>query len=110
MTLPADRLLGSASDAYNVPEPFLPEVENIQPPVRRAHPKQAGPIAIDRHDAVVAEAARVGLIVLKEARKTFRAPVEVRQPQARRHPESILSVVEELAAVQPVAPAPSGYA
>ena len=78
------------------PELFLLEVENIQPTILSAHPKQAGPITIDCHNAVVAKAMRVGFIVLKEACKSFCAPVKVRQAQARCHPESILSIIEEI--------------
>ena len=82
------------------PELFLLEVENIQPAILSAHPKQAGPITIDWHNAVVAKAMRVGVIVLKKACKSFCAPVKVRQAQARWNPESILSIIEKSVAVQ----------
>ena len=82
------------------PELFLLEVENIQPTVLSAHPKQAGPITVDRHNAVVAKAMRVGSIVLKKACESFGAPVKVRQAQARCHPEPILSIIKKSVALQ----------
>ena len=49
-----------------VTELFLLEVEDIQPTILGAHPKQAGPITVDWHDAVIAKAIRVGVIVSKK--------------------------------------------
>ena len=83
------------------PELFLLEVENIQPTILSAHPKQAGPITIDSHNAVVVKAMRVGFIVLKKVCKSFGAPVKVRQAQARCHPETTLSIMKKSVALQP---------
>ena len=65
-----------------VAELFLLEVEDIQPTVLSAHPKQAGPVTIDPHNAVIAKAIRVGFMVLKEASELSCAPVKVRETQA----------------------------
>ena len=57
--------IGAARTIRIVPEPLLPKVEDVHT-VRRAHPQQAGPVAVYRHDAVVAEAVRVASIMLEQ--------------------------------------------
>jgi hypothetical protein len=58
-------------------ELFLLEIENIEATVLGAQPKQAGSITVYWDNAIIAEAIRVGVVVLKEAREMPRAPVEV---------------------------------
>ena len=86
MTLRADRLLRIPGAMAITAELFLPEIENIDPPVSVAQPQHAIPILVDRKNRVVVEAQRVGLIVLKQVRQAFCSPIEVMQAQARRYP------------------------
>jgi len=88
--------IGAARTICVVPEPLLPKVEDIHT-VRRAHPQQAGPVAVYRHDAVIAEAVRVASIVLKE-REALAPAVEVGEAQAGRDPESVASFREHCVA------------
>ena len=80
-------------------ELFLLEIEDVKPPIRSAHPQQAGPVLIKGDDSVTAEAFRVILIALKAARETFFLPIEVIESQTRRHPESLLPILQQLAGV-----------
>jgi hypothetical protein len=83
-----------------VGELCLPEVENVDSAVDSAYPQQPRPIAVDRSHAVMAETVGVGAVVLKQTRHTLRPTVKIMEPEARRHPESILSVLDKGAAVQ----------
>ena len=49
-------------------ELLLLEIENINSSLLSSHPQNAAPVLIDRYNSVIAEAIRVALIVLEEAR------------------------------------------
>ena len=81
-------------------ELFLLEIENIKPSLLSSHPQHAAPVLIHRDHAVIVEAIRVALIVLKKAREMFCAPVKVIEAQTRWHPKSVSSIIEKLATHQ----------
>src|SRR4029453_6917748 len=47
-----------------------------------------------------AEAGRIAVIMSKVAREAFGPPVEVKEPDAGRHPESLSPIIEKRAAVE----------
>ena len=80
VTLARRKSIGIGRTLRVMTETFLPEIENVQPAIRGAHPKQAGPIAVERNHAVVAEAVRIGVVVLEVTHHAFCAPIEVIEP------------------------------
>src|SRR5271165_4527303 len=78
-------------------ELLLTQVEEIKP-ASSSRPQQAAPIPIECDNGVIVEAVRVGFVVLKPVRKTFRSPVEVIETLARWHPETILPVSQKVTA------------
>ncbi len=78
---------------------FLLEVEDVKPIINSAHPEQAGPVPIKGEDVVIAEAFRVVPIALEPVRETFLLPIEVIESLTRRHPESFLPILQQVAGV-----------